>query len=156
MIHCDVWGPFSYISVDGYKYFFTIIDDYFKFVWIYLLPSKGEVGKVLTKFFTQVSTQFHKAIKTIRCNNGFEFSHHDLFAKLGTTVQHSCVESPQQNARVEIKYQHLLSVARSLFFQSVVPIGFWSDYVLTASYLINRLPSSVLVPSTLTPFEVLF
>lgn len=156
LIHCDLWGPFLPITVQGYKFFLTIVDDCSRFVWTYLLKAKNEVGSVLSQFFTQVHTQFNKKIKVVRCDNGTEFSLPALFTKFGTLVQHSCVETPQQNARVERKHQHLLNVARSLFFQSNVPIGYWGECVLTASYLINRIPSSVLKPSTLTPFEALF
>ena len=28
LIHYDLWGPFSVNTIDGYKYFFTIVDDY--------------------------------------------------------------------------------------------------------------------------------
>lgn len=125
-------------------------------MWTYLLKPKREVGSTLTRFFTQVHAQFHKSIKTIRCDNGSEFSHPALFAQFGTIVQHSCVECPQQNARVERKHQHLLNVARSLYFQSSIPIGYWHDCILTASYLINRTPSSVLNHRSLISFEVLF
>ena len=36
LIHSDVWGPFS-ISIDGFKYFVTFIDDFSRVTWIYLL-----------------------------------------------------------------------------------------------------------------------
>jgi hypothetical protein len=37
--------------------------------------------------------------------------------------------------------RHLLEITRVLLFQSKIPKTFWSDAVLTATYLINRLPS---------------
>ncbi|RVW76991.1 Retrovirus-related Pol polyprotein from transposon TNT 1-94 [Vitis vinifera] len=65
-------------------------------------------------------------------------SHH------GILHQSSCAHTPQQNGVAERKNRHLVETARTLFLHSHVPFRFWGDAVLTACYLINRMPSSVL------------
>lgn len=42
------------------------------------------------------------------------------------------------------KNKHLLEVARAIMFSMNIPKYFWGDAVLTASYLINRMPTRVL------------
>lgn len=43
LIHCDVWGPYRTKSSSGAAYFLTIVDDYSRSVWTYLLLEKSEV-----------------------------------------------------------------------------------------------------------------
>jgi hypothetical protein len=77
-----------------------------------------------------------------------------FYQKYGIIYQLSYVETSEQNGRVEIKHQHLLNVARSLMFQSKLLLPYWTDFILTATHLINRTPSSIL--NNQTPYHLLF
>lgn len=68
----------------------------------------------------------------------------DFFLENGVVHQSSCVNTPQQIGITERKNRHLLEVARALLFANKVPKYLWGDAVLTASYLINPMPSKVL------------
>ncbi|GJX86409.1 putative RNA-directed DNA polymerase [Tanacetum coccineum] len=116
IVHCDVWGPYRVVSKDGFKFFLTIVDDYSRAVWVYLLKSKTEVGEYIESFIKLVFTQFGKKVKIVRSDNGTEFVNHhlsNLFKDLGIIHQTSCAYTPQQNGVAERKHRHLLNVARS-------------------------------------------
>ncbi|XP_019224373.1 PREDICTED: uncharacterized protein LOC109206059 [Nicotiana attenuata] len=103
----------------------------------------------------QVANQFSASIKIVRSDNGLKFFNAQcatLFTSLGIVHQSSCVHTPQQNGVSERKHRHLLEMARALRFQAHSPLKFWGECVLTTSFIINRLPSSVL--SGKSPYEL--
>ncbi|KAJ9567088.1 hypothetical protein OSB04_003054 [Centaurea solstitialis] len=118
LIHCDLWGPYKIPSSGGAHYFLTLVDDFSRAVWVYLLHSKTEVYKAFCSFFAMITQQFEVQVKLVRSDNGSEFKCMvQYFAEHGIVFQTSCVGTPQQNGRVECKHQHILNVGRALMFQ---------------------------------------
>jgi len=154
LIHCDIWGPFSVNTINGSRFFLTIVDDFSRFTWVYLMHHKSQTQSIIKSFSSYVVTQFSLKIKCLRSDNGAEFDMADFFSLNGIIHQRTCVATPQQNAIVERKHQHLLNIARALRFQSHLPLSFWGDCLLTATHIINRLPTPLL--SNKSPYEALF
>ncbi|CAA7015851.1 unnamed protein product [Microthlaspi erraticum] len=153
LLHIDTWGPFSVPTAEGYRYFLTIVDDHTRVTWVYLMRTKDEVLTVFPEFLKMVETQYHAVVKGVRSDNAPELKFASLFKQKGIVSYHSCPETPEQNSVVERKHQHILNVARALMFQAHVPLEYWSDCVLTAVFLINRLPTPLL--NDKSPYEVL-
>jgi len=120
------------------------------------LKFKSHAFATLEMFCNYTQNQFGSAVKIVRSDNALEFDTSNCqhyFAKHGIVHQTSCVDKPQNNGRVERKHRHLLEISRALRFQAHLPLKFWGDCVLTATYIINRLPTRVL--HDCTPYEKL-
>ena len=155
LIHCDLWGPYKTPSSCGAHYFLTLVDDFTRATWVYLLKCKTEVHKSFCSFFAMIERQFEVTVKMVRSENGTEFNCMlDYFTTNGIIFQTTCGGTPQQNGRVERKHRHILNVSRALMFQANLPVSFRGECVLGAVYLINRTPSRLLLNKT--PYEALF
>ncbi|XP_068475998.1 myosin-15-like isoform X2 [Phaseolus vulgaris] len=120
------------------------------------MKDKSEVFHLFVKFYRMIQTQFESPIKRLRSDNGREYVNQNLSKFLeenGVVHELTCVDTPQQNGVAERKNRHLLEVTRALLFQTSVPRSYWGEAVLTATYLINRLPSRVL--EGVTPIQVM-
>ncbi|BAA97099.1 retroelement pol polyprotein-like [Arabidopsis thaliana] len=155
LIHCDVWGPYRTPASCGSVYFLTIVDDFSRSVWTFLMAEKSEVSRLIRNFCAMSERQFCKSIKTVHSDNGTEFMClKSFFQEQGIIHQTSCVDTRQQNGRVERKHRHILNVARTCLFQSHLPRKFRGESILTAIHLINRTPTKILHGKS--PYEVLF
>ncbi|XP_058000801.1 uncharacterized protein LOC131179102 [Hevea brasiliensis] len=113
-------------------------------------PDVTSLSNILSQYYTQFSTK----VKVIRSDNGLEFSMPHYYSSKGIEHQTTCVETPQQNAIVERKHQHILNVARALLFQANLPKIFRSYAVIHSIYLINRLLTPLL--NNKSPYEILY
>ncbi|GJZ71219.1 retrovirus-related pol polyprotein from transposon TNT 1-94 [Tanacetum coccineum] len=104
-----------------------------------------------------IEVQFEKQIKRVRCDNGREFTSNDMlefYNEKGILFETTCPHTPQQNGVVERKHRHLLETAHALRIGANLPKRFWGECILTATHVINCLPSKVI--KNKTTFELIW
>ncbi|GJU89408.1 putative RNA-directed DNA polymerase [Tanacetum coccineum] len=152
-----IGAGYRVLSYTRANYFLTTVDDFSRAVWVFLIKHKSEANKRLMNFHKMVEVQFEKQIKRIRCDNGGEFTSNNMlnfYNEKRVLLETTCPHTPQRNGVVERKHMHLLETARALMFDANLPKQFWEECILTAAYVINRLPSKVI--KNKTPFKLLF
>jgi len=158
LLHIDTWCPYHTKTPVGHRYFLTIVDDCSRGTWTHLMVAKDEAIALIKRFVIVAKIQFGQTVKVVRNDNALELGRSNealsFFAETGIKHETSCVHTPQQNGVVERKHKYLLEVSRALMLQSSLPLKFWGECVLTATFLINRMPTKVLKDKT--PFEILF
>ena len=108
-------GPMSPKSKGGALYVFTFIDDYSRFVYVYLLEAKSQVLERFKAFRVMVETQMDCKIKCIRSDNGGEYTNYRFnkhCADQGILHQTRVPYNPQQNGIAERMNRTLVEMAR--------------------------------------------
>ncbi|XP_021753580.1 uncharacterized protein LOC110718951 [Chenopodium quinoa] len=129
LLHIDVWGPNPDPTHNGCKIFLTIVDDFSRMTWIFLMHYKSDAIQIFLNFVMYVENQFVKTVTMVRSDNAPELCEGELkvfFLAKGISQQRSCVDTPQQNGVIERKHKHLLETSRALFFQANLSIQFWA------------------------------
>lgn len=67
-------GPFCVESFEGFRYFFTLVDDCTWVTWVYMLRNKEDISTVFPEFLKLLSTQCNSIVKAIRSHNASEIS----------------------------------------------------------------------------------
>ena len=73
LVHSNVWGPCPVMSLTGFKYFITYVDDFSHVTWLYLMKSRFELFSHFITFCVEIQTQFHVSIQTLRSDNTKEY-----------------------------------------------------------------------------------
>lgn len=70
LIHRDICGPFTPPNPAGNKFFLVLVDDYSRFMWVYLLKTKNEAFESFKKFRKMIEKNLKQEIKFLRTNRG--------------------------------------------------------------------------------------
>ena len=109
LIHIDIWGAYRVPTHGIFRYFLTVVDDYTRATWVYLLQFKSQALSAIQKISHYVKNYFGKQIKILRSDNALEFDSglcQFFFSQTSIVHQTSCIDRPQQNERMEREHKH--------------------------------------------------
>jgi transposase InsO family protein len=78
LLHMDLFGPITYISIGGSKYYLIIVDDYSRFTWVFFLQEKSQAQETLKGFLRRAQNEFGLRINKIRSDNGTDFKNSQI------------------------------------------------------------------------------
>ncbi|KAK4838535.1 hypothetical protein QYF36_014541 [Acer negundo] len=136
------------------SYFITFINDFTCFGHVYLISHISEALDCFKIFMNLVENQLDKKIKVLRTDQGREYlsnQFNELCNEKGIERQLTIPYTPQQNGVAERRNRTLLEMVRSMMAQANLPVSYWGDVLLTAAYILNRVPSKSV---TSTPYEL--
>ncbi|KAL4355016.1 hypothetical protein GQ457_06G004800 [Hibiscus cannabinus] len=149
--------------VQSNKYFITFIDDYSRYMYLYMLYHKSEALEAFKIFKAEVKKQCGKQIKIVRRDRGGEYYGRYTeygqvpapFVKFlqdnGIIGQYTMSGSPDQNGVMERRNRTLMDMVRSMLSGSNLSKSLCVEALKTAVYILNRVPTKA-VPKT--PFEL--
>jgi transposase InsO family protein len=117
LLHMDLFGSTSFVSIGGNFYCLVIVDGYSRFTWVYFLQDKSNVFETIKLFAILVQNQFEFDIKKVRSDNGSGFKNAIIDEYCDDkSIKHkfSCKCTPEQNGIVERKNRTLIDMTRSM------------------------------------------
>lgn len=142
LVHMDL-VEYPVLSIDGYKYTMTTLDDASSFGLMWFLKRKSDALTAFKQFVAWAETQSERHLKVARSNRGGEFLGQDFETyckKKGIERQTSVAQSPQQNGRAERWQQTIQNKAEAMRHHTGLLTGFWKLAVETAVHIYNRQP----------------
>jgi transposase InsO family protein len=109
----DLFGPITYISIGGSKYYLVIVDDYSCFTWVFFLQKKSQTQETLKGFLRRAQNEFGLRVKKIRSDNRTEFKNSQIEGFLeddGIKHEFSSPYTPQQNVKGKCALGPFLSI----------------------------------------------
>jgi histone deacetylase 1/2 len=120
---------------------------------------KSDVFSAFVNFQKLIERKLDRKILTVQSDWGGEYVKLNTFFQTQGISHHvSCPHAHQQNGSAERKHRHIVEVGLALLANAHMPLKFWDEAFLTATYLINMLPSRVIqndTPVVLLPLSLI-
>ena len=139
---------------NGYNSYLLIVDVATRYMWSFPTSSKDVPCQLIEKFLDKYGNKDPTADRIVRTDLGGELAKSLSFKKAISSknfrLQTTAPESSFQNGIVEQAHRTLADMMRTMLVSAGLDANFWSDALLHATYVKNRLPHATL---GITPFE---
>ncbi|KAF5813845.1 putative RNA-directed DNA polymerase [Helianthus annuus] len=144
LIHTDISGPYQIAGITAHTSFITFIDDYSRYMYLYLIKEKSESLTTFKDYKAEVEKQLDRQIKVVRSDRGGEYygRHTDVgqapgpfyeFCKgQGIVNQYTMPGTPQQNGVAERRNRTLMNMVRSMLANTNLPLFLWTEALKAA------------------------
>ncbi|GMF60746.1 unnamed protein product [Phytophthora fragariaefolia] len=166
-VHSDMTGPFPVPTLSGCHTFLTIIVDYSRYMYLYVIRNKSELYECYERFRQSAVTLFRKdiehfeyrtnhfdpEIQVLQSDNAKEYEKlgRHISRAYGTHAQFTNAYTPQQNGVAERRMRTILERTRAFLIDGSLPQQLWTECVTHACNLINMTPSTA--TGNKTPYE---
>jgi hypothetical protein len=141
--HSDFRGPFACPTPSGHVYLLTIIDDFSRRIFPFLVKSQSEWLGLWIKFVTRVEAEFGKSncVSWLMSDNGAVYKSHDMAAfcaQKGIQQRHSAPYSQFMDHTAERNMRTIGEMLTTTMLHANLPKKSWGWAALHAAEVINR------------------
>ena len=143
-------------SHDGYSCYLLIVDYFTRYLWVFLSKNKMPLLKTVAQFLRTYGNTDN--VRIICTDQGGELAKSLAFRntaqQAGYNIEITGADNSAQNAVVERPHRPLANMVRTALENSGLDHRYWSDALLHAAYVKNRLPHAAFHHKC-TPYEKL-
>ena len=122
----------------GYKYALAVVDEFSRFIKVFLLKERGEAIESLLLFAKEIFNRFQRHITTLRSDGEFTSNRLKLFCQQhGITHEKTAIDTSQQNGRAERMLRTLADGTRTALAAANLSHQYWCEAIKYAAYSRN-------------------
>ena len=130
----------------GSQYFVTFMEDYNRKLWVSLLKTKDQILFAFKEFHARVERETGSKLKAVRVDNEGEYrGQFKEYCRLkGIRLEYTMPTTPEFNGLAERMNRTIMDRVWSMLAHAKLSKTFWVEALMTATFVINRSPSTPL------------
>ena len=140
LVHCDIYGHVTPVSVGGAEYVLGVVDDYTGYAFVEAFKSRAEVPTLLPKLLARMERESGHKLGKLRTDGGKELAAWQIKGWLeerGATQQTTVPYTPQQSGKAERLGRSVFEKTRTLLIDANLHKAYWGEVIYTSAYLYN-------------------